>query len=50
MHAMKRSDAMGRWARRLAIRKGVKKARVALARRLCDDVVREWRALETTTG
>jgi hypothetical protein len=46
MHAMKRSDQTGHWARRLAIRKGVKKARVAVARRLCDEVVRVWRALE----
>lgn len=50
LHAMKRSDATGRWARRLAIRKGVKKARVALARRLCDDVVDVWRALEHEIG
>lgn len=40
--AMKRPDALGRWARRLAIHKGVKKARVALARRLCDEVVQTW--------
>jgi hypothetical protein len=46
MHAMKRSDATGRWARRLAIRKGVKTARVALARRLCDDIVQVWRDVE----
>jgi transposase len=42
MHAIKRSDATGRWARRLTIRKGVQKARVALARVLCDDVVATW--------
>ena len=42
MHAMKRPDAVGRWARRLAIRKGELKARVALARVLCDDVVARW--------
>ena len=42
MHAIKRSDATGRWARRLAIRKGIHKARVALARVLCDDVVARW--------
>jgi transposase len=46
MHAMKRADQTGRWARRLAVRKGVKKARVALARRLCDDIVQVWRDLE----
>jgi len=42
MHAMKRADATGRWARRLAGRKGAYKARVALARVLCDDVVALW--------
>jgi transposase len=44
MHAIKRSDARGRWARRLAIKKGMAKARVALARVLCEDVVAVWRA------
>jgi transposase len=42
MHAIRRPDAIGRWARQLAIRKGGFKARVALARRLCDDIVRVW--------
>ena len=42
MHAMKRTDATGRWARRLAVRKGAFKARVALARVLCDDIVALW--------
>jgi len=42
MPAMKRTDATGRWARRLAVRKGGAKARVALARVLCDDVVALW--------
>jgi len=42
MHAIRRSDAIGHWARQLAVRKGAFKARVALARRLCDDVVRVW--------
>ena len=41
-HAMKRPDSVGRWARRLAIRKGAMKARVALARVLCDDVIAAW--------
>jgi transposase len=41
-HAMKRPDAVGRWARRLAVRKGGMKARVALARVLCDDVIAAW--------
>jgi len=42
VHAMRRQDALGRWARQLAIRKGAYKARVALARRLCDEVVAMW--------
>jgi transposase len=41
-HAIKRTDATGRWARRLAVRKGIAKARVALARVLCDDIVAMW--------
>jgi transposase len=42
MHAIKRPDAVGRWARRLAVKKGVAKARVALARVLCEEVVATW--------
>lgn len=42
MHAVKRTDATGRWVRRLAVRKGIAKARVALARVLCDDIVAGW--------
>jgi len=42
MHAMKRRDRVGRWARQLAVRKGGFKARVALARVLCEDIVRVW--------
>jgi transposase len=42
MHARHRHDARGRWARHLAMRKGVFKARVAFARRLCDDIVQVW--------
>jgi transposase len=41
-HAIKRPDAIGRWARRLAVKKGIAKARVALARVLCDDLVATW--------
>ncbi|MGH9140042.1 MAG: transposase [Vicinamibacterales bacterium] len=43
MHAIRRQDAVGRWARPLAVRKGGCKARVALARRLGDDIVQVWR-------
>jgi transposase len=42
INAMRRADATGRWARRLAVRKGNYKARVALARVLCDDIVAQW--------
>ena len=41
-HVITRPDAVGRWARRLAVRKGIHKARVALARVLCDQVVATW--------
>ena len=46
IHAMKRPDATGRWARRLAGRISVGPARVALARVLCRDIMRVWRAVE----
>ena len=42
IHAMNRRDPVGRWARRLATRKGILKARVALARQLCHDVMQVW--------
>jgi transposase len=42
VHAIKRPDRIGRWARRLAVRKGGCTARVALARVLCGDIVRIW--------
>ena len=42
MHAIRRTDRVGRWARRLTVRKGTFKARVALARVLCDDIVARW--------
>lgn len=45
IHALRRPDATGRWARQLAVRKSVGPARVALARVLCRDVWRAWRAL-----
>lgn len=41
-HAISRPDAVGRWARRLAVKKGIAKARVAMARALCDDIVATW--------
>ena len=45
MHGTKRTDRVGRWGRRLVIRKGALKARVALARTLCDEVFKQWMAI-----
>jgi transposase len=42
MHGPRRPDARGRWARRLALRKGVLKARVAIARTLCAEIYAVW--------
>ncbi|MGH9313734.1 MAG: IS110 family transposase [Vicinamibacterales bacterium] len=44
LHAPRRHDPVGRWARRLAIRKGALKARVACARSLCTDIFAAWLA------
>jgi transposase len=43
MHTTRRTDRTGRWARRLAVRKGALKARVACARVLCDEIVTVWK-------
>lgn len=45
MHGTTRTDRIGRWGRGLAVRKGALKARVALARVLCDEIHRLWRAV-----
>lgn len=42
IHGTKRTDRIGRWGRGLAVRKGALKARVALARVLCDEIHRLW--------
>jgi transposase len=42
LHTTRRMDQTGRWARRLALRKGAGKARVACARVLCDEIIRVW--------
>lgn len=44
IHSPRRQDPTGRWARRLAIRKGALKARVACARSLCDEIFTVWMA------
>lgn len=42
MHGLKRTDRTGKWGRTLAVRKGALKARVALARKLCDEIHGQW--------
>jgi transposase len=42
MHSTKRTDRVGRWGRGLAMKKGALKARVALARVLCEEIHRLW--------
>ncbi len=42
IHGPTRSDAVGKWGRRLALRKGALKARVAMARALCADIYYRW--------
>ena len=49
-HGCRRPDAIGRWARQLAIRKGALKARAAIARRLCDEIFDVWAAIDTSPG
>jgi transposase len=41
-HGFRRQDGVGRWARRLAVQKGMLKARPAVARALCTDIWRVW--------
>lgn len=45
LHGTRRTDRIGRWGRGLAVRKGALKARVALARILCDEIFRAWSAI-----
>jgi len=45
MHGTRRTDRIGRWGRRLAVRKGALKARVALARTLCEELFAHWSAI-----
>ena len=44
IHGPRRSDQIGRWSRRLAARKGALKARVAIARTLCEEIYQRWSA------
>jgi transposase len=41
-HGLRRDDEVGRWARTLAMKKGILKARPAIARALCADILRVW--------
>jgi transposase len=43
VHGPRRQDPVGRWARRLALKKGAAKARTAIARALCDEIHTAWR-------
>lgn len=42
LHGPRRTDRIGRWSRGLAVRQGALKARVALARVLCEEIHRHW--------
>jgi transposase len=42
IHGTTRTDRIGRWGRGLAVKKGALKARVALARVLCQEIHRHW--------
>lgn len=42
IHGTTRPDRVGKWGRGLAVRKGALKARVALARVLCEEIHRHW--------
>lgn len=45
IHATGRTDRVGKWGRRLIVRKGALKARVALARVLAEEVHRCWSSM-----
>ena len=42
VHGTTRTDRVGKWGRGLAVRKGALKARVALARKLSEEIHRPW--------
>ena len=42
IHPFRRQDDFGRWARHLAVKTGMLKARVAVARALCSEVFDAW--------
>jgi transposase len=44
VQTLRRRDPLGRWGRKLAVRKGALKAHVALAREMCREIMDAWRA------
>lgn len=43
VQTLRRPDPLGRWGRKLAVRKGVMTAHVALAREMCREIMDTWR-------
>ena len=43
VQTLRRQDPLGRWGRKLAMRKGAMKAQVALAREMCREIMDAWR-------
>lgn len=43
VQTLRRPDPLGRWGRKLAVRKGAMKAHVALAREMCREIMEAWR-------
>jgi transposase len=43
VQTLRRRDPLGRWGRKLAVRKGTMKAHVALAREMCREIMETWR-------
>lgn len=43
VQTLRRQDPLGRWGRKLAVRKGAMKAQVALAREMCGEIMDVWR-------
>ncbi len=43
VQTLRRRDPLGRWGRKLAVRKGAMKAHVALAREMCREIMEAWR-------
>jgi transposase len=43
LHALRRPDPIGKWGRKLALKKGRMVAQVALARLACTEIMEQWR-------